>query len=69
MMIKHLNDTYGFIRQGVRATLLLSVILLTACLVRVAAAWYVCSTRYDNKRSEYPHDRGYRAGSGQFFFA
>ena len=44
-MILYLKNTYGFIRHGIRVTLL--------CLVREVTAWYNCSARYDITRSEY----------------
>ena len=59
-MINYLKTTYGFIRHG-------GICYNTAvCMVRVGTAWYDCSSRYDNIRSDYCHEGGFLAGSGKF---
>ena len=59
-MIKCLNNT---------STASSDTGLAQCCMpvIRVATAWYdLCSAHYDNMRSEYGYERGFRAGSGKF---
>ena len=40
-------------------------VILSMSLVRLAPALYDCSARYDNIKSKYRHERGFRAASGE----